>query len=306
MTNKELFKKIDMFQSDLDGGELLGEQARQFIQVAVEASTIQQYARTEMLPEGKRTIPRLGFGERILRRGHEHTALAQSQRAVPDIDSITLQTHKFMAEVRLSYEVMKRNVEMMGFQNTVQTAMARRIGVDVDDLVLNSDTASLDPFFNAFDGARKLAANTIDLAGAKFDSDAMKLMIATMPKKYKRQKRDLAFFCSTDSEENYRDQLASRATVLGDQNIQGNEPLFFNGSRILEVPVMPEDLLAPPPTTEALWTNPSNMIIGYDERVQFEFDKDISAQQIIIVATVWVDFKYENPDAVVRGWNIAL
>lgn len=307
MTNKELFKKMDMFQADLDGGQLLGEQAKKFIQLAVSNATIQQYARTVTLANGEYTIPRLGFNQRILRRGTEHTALTQAQRAKPQIDSITIKTHKFMAEVRMSYEVMKRNVEKSGIVNTIKEAMAKRIGLDVDDLLLNSETASLIPFFNAFNGMRYTPGiHSIDCGAAKYDKDLMKLLISTMPKQHRKVKKDLAFFCSTESEENYRDQLSSRATALGDKQIEGNLPLFYNGSRVIETPVMPEDLLSPPPKTEAIYTNPMNIIAGYDEKVQFEMDKDISSQQIIMVATIWCGFAYEDPDAVVRGYNIGL
>jgi hypothetical protein len=125
-----------------------------------------------------------------------------------------------------------------------------------------------------------------------------------MPSKYKKRKNMLAHFCSTTSEENYRDELTDRATVLGDKMLEGNNPLYYNSSRVLDVPVIPEDLSGS--KTVALFTDPRNIMVGWEQQVQFEVAKDISARMLIIVATVWVGFTYEDPNAVVKGTNLVL
>lgn len=305
--NKDLIKKLDMFEANLDGGILDGEKAKSFLKKAIDAAIIQKYARTMTLPAGSYTIPKLGFNDRILRRGVEGQSLTQSERARPDIDSVKIETKEYIAEVRMSYDVLMHNVEKKGIEATIKDAMAARIGLDVDDLVCNANLADPDPFFNGLDGARAAAGITVDLGGAIYDKSAMKTMMAAMPAKYKRDKSKLGFFASTLSEENYRDQLSSRATVMGDEYTEGIRPAYYSGSRIIQTPVMPEDLgVAPDFTTEALLTDPRNMIIGYEQRVQFEMDRDISARMLIIVATIWVGFIYEEAGAVVRAINVGL
>jgi hypothetical protein len=306
-TNLEHLKKTDTFLSDLDGGELIGEQAQIFIQEAIANSTIQQYCRTVILPDGKKTVPRMGFGQRILRRGYEGQALTEIQRAKPSFDSMLLDTKEFVAEVRLSYDALLKNIEKMGIENSIKTAMAARIGLDVDDLVMNSDTASLDPFYNAFDGMRVLAGHSIDMGGAAYGKDIMRDMLKDLPAAFKRDKKLLAFFASQSSSENYCDELGSRATAMGDKYLEGNAPLFYQGARVLDSSVIPEDIgTVPNLRTEAILCDPRNAVIGWMDSVSFETDKDISSRMWIIVATIRVAFGYEQPDGVVRATNISL
>jgi hypothetical protein len=308
MNNKELFQKLDTGLADLNGGKLQGEQAKKFIKKVVNESVLQKTARTMILKEGKVTIPKIGFSGRVLRRGVEHQALSQAQRVKPTIDDMVIETFKFMGEVRLSYEVMKRNVEKGNFVNVITECVKEQVAYDGDDVVLNSNTASAESFYNAFLGARfATSINSIDLTTAVLDKASMKLMLGEMPKKYKKIKSKLVYFCSTESEESYRDQLSNRATALGDMSIQEAKVIKYNGMRLLPVAAMPENLLAGTNKTECLLTNPSNMVIGYDESaVMFEFDKDISAQQVIIVLTLWIGFSYQEEEEVLRGYKISI
>jgi hypothetical protein len=306
-SNKETLQKVDNFIGDLDGGLLVGEQAREFIQMAIANTTIQQFCRTVTLPEGKKTIPRMGFGTRILRRAVEGQALTEIQRAKVTFDSMTLDTKPFVAEVRLSYDAIAKNVEKMGIEASIQTAMAARIGLDVDDLVMNADTLSLDPFYNGFDGMRKLAGHTIGAGGAAFGKDVMRDMFKALPAAFKRDKKLMAFFASQSSAENYGDELGSRATALGDKYLEGSNPMFYQGARVLDSSVIPEDLgIAPNYRTDAILTDPRNAVIGWMENITFETVKDISARVWVIVATVWIAFGYEQPDGVVLVDDVGL
>lgn len=305
--NKELIKKVDTFVSDLDGGVLTGDQATEFVQTAVEAAVLQKFCRTVTIPDGKRTIPRLGFGTRILRPAVEGEALPEAFRAKPTIDSITLEPVPFVATVRLTYEAMEKNVEKWGVENSIKKAMAARIGLDVDDLVMNSNTASADPFYNRFNGMRVSAGHTVDLGGTVYGKDVMKEMMKSLPKAYKNDRKMLAFFASLSSAENYQDELAGRATALGDKYLEGSDAMFYSGARVVDTSVIPEDLGTPPNyRTEAILCDPRNAIIAYKDKVTFETDRDIEARLWIIVATIWVAFGFEQPEGVVRGVNIGL
>jgi hypothetical protein len=307
INNLEHLKKTDTFLSDLDGGELIGEQAKVFIQEAIANSTIQQFCRTVIIPDGKKTVPRMGFGTRILRRGYEGQALTESQRAKPAFDSMVLDTKEFVAEVRLSYDALLKNVEKAGIENSIKMAMAARIGLDVDDLVMNSDTASLDPFYNGFDGMRVLAGHSVDMGSAAFGKDIMRDMLKDLPAAFKKDKKLLAFFASQSSAENYGDELASRATVLGDKYLEGSAPMYYQGARVLDTSVIPENIgITPNFRTEAILCDPRNAVIGWLDKVSFETDRDISSRMWIIVATIRVSFGYEQPDGVVRATNISL
>jgi hypothetical protein len=307
MANMELIHKVDGMVADLNNAKLIGEQARTFIQDAVAASVLQKFCRTVTIPDGKKIVPRLGFGTRILRRAIEGQALPEAQRSKPTFDSMVLETLPFMATVRLSYEAMEENIEKWGLENSVKKAMAARIGLDVDDLVMNSNLASLDPYFNGFNGMRAAAGTSIDEAGVAYGQEVMRDMMKSLAKQFKNDKGALAYFCSTDSAETYGHELAGRATALGDKYIEGSAPMYYNSARVLDSSVIPEDLgIAPAYRTEAILVNPQNAVIGYKEAVQFESTRDIEARMWIIVATIWVAFAYENPLGAIRAHNIGL
>jgi hypothetical protein len=307
LTNKEMLKKVDMFTADLDGGLLTGDQATAFIRSAIDKTVIQKFGRTVTLDPisgGKHTLPRLAFNSRLLRRAQEGIALSESQRSKASIDSVTFESFPYVGEVRLSYKTLKRNIEHKGIEKTIKDAMAERIMLDVDDLVMNANESSTDDYYKDFDGMRASAGNSVDCGAITYGTAALKKILTTMPSKYKKRKNMLAHFCSTASEENYRDELTDRATVLGDKMLEGNNSLYYNSSRVLDVPVIPEDLTGT--KTEAIFTDPRNIMTGWEQQVQFEVAKDISARMLIIVATVWVGFTYEDPNAVVKGTNLVL
>ncbi len=112
-----------------------------------------------------------------------------------------------------------------------------------------------------------------------------------MPTKYLRNVSLMRYYSSHHVETEYRDSLASRETVLGDEKVTGRNPCFAYG-----VPLVPCALM---PNNKLILTYPDNIVWGVQRDIMIETDRDIRARVLIIVLTLRVDVKLEQPDACV-------
>jgi hypothetical protein len=64
-----------------------------------------------------------------------------------------------------------------------------------------------------------------------------------MPDKWKRTKRNMKFFSSTDHEQNYRQTVSSRATAAGDMALSAQMNLTPYGVELVPLPLLPSQPL---------------------------------------------------------------
>lgn len=309
-SNQSLIKKADLALADLaaNGGLLLPEQTDTFIQTLMDSPTLLNRARVVTMNGPQKKINKIGFGSRILRKAVSATPLADAERAKPDLGQITLNTKEVIAEIHLPYDVLEDNIEggnigsamgtsAGGLQDTLVALLGSRAALDLEELAINGDTASVDDYLALTDGFLKRAtAHTVDAQGATLSKDVFKAAIKAMPDKYLRVRSDLDFFVSVDNETEYRDTVANRVTGLGDAALVTANALAAFGSPIAAAPLMPN--------TKGLYTNPNNLVFGIQRRVNVEYDKDIRARKFIVVLTARIDFQIEEPDAMVKIINI--
>lgn len=313
-SNNAILRKADVAVADLiaDGGYLNDEQANAFIRKLIEQPTILQNARRVVMNSPQRQINKIGFGSRILRAAASGTALAAGDRVKPDFGQIKLSTNEVIAEVHIPYDVIEDNIERGGIgenvaagpggigggiKDTIMTLIAERAVLDLEELALLGDTGSGDAFLALVDGwLLQSSVNTVDGTDVGVNKSLFKAGLQAMPSQYLRNRAALRHFLSVDNEIEYRDYLGSRNTGLGDNTITGNNPVFGFGVRVDPVPLMPE--------TNGLMTDPLNLVWGIQRQIQMEADKDIQAREYIIVLTARVDFKVEEPDAIVQYQNV--
>ena len=310
-SNQSLIQKADLALADLaaNGGLLSPEQTDRFIQTLIESPTILNAARVVSMNGPQKKINKIGFGSRILRRAVSGTALADSQRAKPDLGQITLNTKEVIAEIHLPYDVLEDNIEggnisaamgtsAGGLQDTLVSLLGSRAALDLEELAILGDTSNqTDEYLSLTDGFLKLANHhVVDAKNATLSKDIFKAAIKAMPDKYLRVRSDVNFFVSVDNETEYRDTVANRVTGLGDAALVTASALAAFGSPIVAAPLMPNQ--------KGIYTNPNNLIFGVQRRVNIEYDKDIRARKFIVVLTARVDFQIEEPDAVVQITNL--
>jgi hypothetical protein len=309
MTNRELIQKADIALADLaTAGALNPEQNDRFIRTLIDSPTMLNSIRVVTMNTPTRKINKIGFGSRIMRKATSAVALDTNNRVKPDLAQVELNTKEVIAEVWIPYDVLEDNIERGninaamgesagGLEDTIVQLIAERAALDLEELLLTSDTGSGDEYLALFDSFLKQSdQHVVDAASATINKNLLKAGIKAMPDKYLRNRSALVHYVSVDQETEYRDTYASRQTALGDSMLQGLSPVFAWGSQVMGVPLMPN--------TKGLYTDPRNLIFGIQRRITIEYDKDIRARVFVVVLTTRVALAIEEKDAVVTYNNI--
>ncbi len=314
--NKNVIDKVEWQLSDLQAaGVLPTEVSDRFIRTMIAQPTLLNVARKELMSTPQKEINKILFGTRILHPAPaQNTQQILANRSAPTTSQITLTSKKVMATIPISYDIFEDNIERgdiggqnapgevsgfnSGLQSTIIDLIAERTAVDMEELAISGDTASGDPFLALNDGWLKLsAANIVDVASGAISKGMFKSGLAAMPVQFLRNMSTLRHFVHTHQEIEYRDQLASRETTLGDSNINNINAAFGLG-----VPVAGANLM---PLDQGLLVDPRNLIFGIQRDIMMEVERRPSEQQFLIIVTLRVDFKVEEINAVVRYDNIA-
>ena len=305
--NRTILEKADLALADLTagGGLLQPAQAQKFIRILIQESVVLKMSTVVPMRSPKQLIEKIRFGGRILRAGTEATALAAGDRVKPDLGSVELDAQLFKAEVRLNNEVLEDSIERGALRQTIMQLMGESISRDMDEVIVQGDTASGDAFLAKLDGILKQAtSNVVDAAGATTNKTIFKDMLKAMPSEFLRNRKQLRYMTSVDSEIDYRDSLAERATVVGDKFLEQDAPVAYSGIPVVDVPLFPENLGVGNDSTNVLLTDPKNVNVGIWRNIRLETDKDISEGVLIIVATMRFDVKYAEETAAVKSINV--
>lgn len=306
---EELSRKADLALSDLatNGGLLTVEQASSFIRNVIDQPTILRQLRTVTMNGPSMEMPKIGIGSRMLKAARQiHSevsgdgrALLYSERTRPTTDKIELNTSEVIAEIRLPYETLEDNIERGGMENTILALIAERASLDLEELIIQGDTAlaGTDAYLGLQEGVlKKLSSNVVDATGLGVSPDMFNNTVKALPTRFRRNKAQMRFFLPPDVEQDYRNDQAKRGTNLGDVTLTGDAPLRLFGSSAQGVAMMPE--------ANSVFTNPKNILFGIQRNVRVETDRDISAREIIIVLTARVAIEIEEELAAVKVTNI--
>jgi len=326
MDNQTIFQKAALAVSDLAaGGYMNAMQAEKFIRGIIDQPTIIKTCRTVTIEGEQKKIEKIGFGQRIMRRGVENTPLESKDYAKPQFGKIELSTKETIAEVRISYDTLEANIEGANLRNTIIAMIQERCALDLEELIIQGDTDNNnDDYLAILDGVLKKQANRpalltaeewdavgkhiIDAKASEPSLDLWTSLIKTVPAKYIRDINAWRIYTSRNIDLAWKNAVASRNTVAGDRFLLQNTNATALGYVIEPIAMMPENLSygATPVTGlgQALLTHPKNIVVGFTRKVQMEYDKDISARQFIIVVTLKVDTQVEETDAMARLINL--
>jgi len=307
MDNRTILEKADLALSDLTngGGLLQPAQAQKFLRILINEAVILKQATVVPMRSPKQLIEKIRFANRILRSGSEAVALAQADRAKPTLGQVELDAQLFKAEVRLNNEILEDSIERGQLRQTIMQLMAEAIARDVDEVIIQGDKASADPFLAKLDGILKQAtSNIVDAQNQTTNKGVFRDMLKTLPSAFARNKKLLRFFTSVNSEIDYKDSLAERATTGGDKYVEDDVSATYSGVPVLDVPMFPENLGPGKNATASILTDPKNINVGIWRNIRVEVDKLVSDGVLIIVATLRFDVKYAEETAVVKAVNV--
>jgi hypothetical protein len=308
-SNRTLLEKADLAIADLTagGGILLPAQAQKFMRLLIKQSVLMQMATVVPMPAPKYQVSKIKFGSRILRPGKEGIALAQNERARPDLSFLELDAQLFKAEVHLSDEVLDDNIERGELRQTILEMIAEAAGRDMEEIVINGDKTSADPFLAVLDGVVKQStSHVVDAAGGPLTKNILRDLLKSLPNEYLRDKKAMSYLTSVDADLEYRNTLAERATVGGDKFLEDDTPVLYSGVPVVPVPLFPDNLGAGNNQTVALLCNAKNVHVGIWRQIRLETFRDVSAGVLRIVATLRFDVKYADESGTAKAINIQL
>jgi len=300
--SRTIIEKADMAVAQMiaDGGYLNPEQSDSFYRKLIDEPTLINQVRTTQMSRPKMNIDSIGFGSRILRAAPTSgIALPADQRVRPSFGQVQLDTEEVIAEVRIPYDALEDSIEYGNIENTIMQMLTSRVSLDLEELLINGDTSSSDPYLALFDGALALAGHTTDGSSlTAIDKDAFKAAMQDMPTQYMRNLAAMNFMMSWHNVIEYRDTLASRTTGAGDDFYLNRPTTFAFGVPVAPAALMPNDAI--------LFTYPQNLIFGIQRDVMIETDKDITSRVLIIVLTMRVAINAEETDSIVKVDNISI
>jgi hypothetical protein len=282
ISNEELLRKATLDTSAFGGGgaaPLTVEQVQEFLRVAIAPQNMLPVVRTVMSNANKWEESKLIFGSRVMKSGSEGARLDAGDRVAPTTGIVEISTVLLRGEVPVTDEVFEDQVERAGFGDTLQAMIAERVGLDVEELLVNGDAGSGDSYLALLDGWFELADDAADNAqidcsgdGQDYQTIFNKLLV-NMPDAYKRDKANMRYFAPIRLVEKYTDILAARGTPLGDFMLEGARTLRYQGIEIVGVSIL-GITSGSPDTCEILLTHRLNLYAGYRRMIKLETWRD--------------------------------
>lgn len=143
MDNNTIIRKAATIETGtLSSGLLNPEQARKFIQQTFEATNLGPLVRHEMRTAKTGEIDKIGIARRILRKKTENTD--DGYRATVKTSQIEYATTAVRLPWEITEETLRENIEGQNLEAIITNLMTTQLGVDLEDLYLNSDTETED------------------------------------------------------------------------------------------------------------------------------------------------------------------
>ncbi len=242
-----------------NGGLLNPEQSARFLDYMFDATVIGKVARTVRMRADTTEIDRMSVGEKLMKLATEGSN-DNSGNAAVTFSKISLNTKKLRLDWELSTECLEDNIEGADLEDHIARLMATQAGNDIEDVVLNGNTAlSSDLLYKSFDGVVKKAkanGHVVDAGGAAVSRAVFNSALKALPRKYKQRRADLRFLAGSNLIQDflYANSIGTNNTIPQDiaSSVirgQGVQPLggpagyvapFAFGIPIVEVPLLPE------------------------------------------------------------------
>ena len=267
MTNEELMKQaVEMIEKGIistsalaSGGKLNSEQADRFIDYVFDETQLRGIVRLVRMRAEQYDIDKIGVGKRVAVPKNE--GIDPGVRRGVNTSKVSLNKRAVMVPFELTEEFLEDNIEGMAAEDRVARMMGTQFANDLESMYLSGNVLGpavvesdileggssdyvKDKLLALMDGWVKLAGagHVLDVDSAGISSNVFSRMKKQLPTKYRRRLSQMRYFLPMDTEETYRNVLASRGTALGDQAIQNDQPI-----RAMGVPLQPLALMESQP-----------------------------------------------------------
>ena len=240
-----------------NGGLLNPEQSARFLDYMFDATVIGKVARTVRMKADTTEIDRIGVGEKLMKLATEGSDTAANGAVT--FSKISLTTKKLRMDWELSTESLEDNIEGPDLEDHIARMMATQAGNDIEDVVLNGNTALTgDALYKSFNGVVKKAktyGRVVDAGGAAVSRAVFNSALKALPRKYKQRRTDLRFLAGSNLVQDFLYNNSLSTNFVNPQDIASSvirgevAPLggpagyvapYAFGIPIVEVPLLPE------------------------------------------------------------------
>lgn len=297
--------KGDLSTAYLEGGDagrglLPPAVSREFITATALQSDFLQDTNVQVMYNPEQYIDVAGFGGRVSYKDVPGVATTSDQRSALTISREPLHAIWFRAAAQIDYHVENENIQRMGIGAFVQQELTRQAALDQDETMIIGDTDSLEDGIDAFDGIIKQAvARTIDysLNPQDVSDDVFYAIFQSMPKRGRRDKKNMRFYCSDSVEAAYAKWLRDNRSISTASYYEGEDPgnrIKFDG-----VPVKPINMW---PDTHIMFVNRLNVCPGIFIKMFLEQKHDPDPGTDMYFLRYASDIKFAEPELVV-AWS---
>lgn len=308
MANRSLLAKAAIDTATLGtGGKMNPEQAQKFITFMRDYSRILREVTFVEMQGTRRVLDSIDVNKRGMRKQLENQNNAATGTAATK--KRELQAVGVMLPYDITFQFMKENIEKGNINDTLAKLFAQQFVNDTVDLAFNGDEAAAgDPFLSINNGWLKIAAS--DSLTQKYDhngnTDFLNIvfpgLLKLMPGKYfqmyqEEDKSKIKILVSPNDNRQYKFQLQSRNTALGDAMIINGKNVTYDGFEIIPVGFLPDGVQMVTPLEN----------LAYGVLTEFESYHQVVPRQTRHEYTILADTDFEiiNPDALVIGKNFA-
>jgi len=264
MNNKELLRQaVEMIEkgiistSDLaSGGKLNPDQANRMIDFVFDETKLKGMVRLIRMRAEQTDIDKIGVGSRV--------AVPKSEGIDPGVrrgvntSKVVLNKKGIMVPFELTTEFLEDAIETGStLEDHVASMMGKQFANDLEGLYIAGDKNGpavpeadiidggasnqvVDGLHALMDGWVRLSGsgNVLDVDSAGISSNVFSRAKKALPTKYRRRLNLMRFFLPMDTEETYRNVLASRGTALGDNAIQNEVGVRAMGVQLESLALM--------------------------------------------------------------------
>lgn len=256
ISNEELVQKAVITTDAIaSAGKLNPAQSDKFIDFVIQETVLKDNARIVRFRNEDLEIDKIGVGQRVALPKAE--AQDPARRRGINTSKVTLTPKEIMVPFEISDNFKENNIEGDASEQTIIRLMATRLANNLEELYVGGDSLGpsvaeedivdngsatdhvVDSYMAMFDGWERLAdgGNLVDAAGDSVGLGVFSQMIRAMPTKFRRNKKSLRYYLSSDLWQLYVEKLAARATAMGDMATEGKANTPF-GIPAVEVPLM--------------------------------------------------------------------
>ena len=242
---------VKMTSNDMAYGLMLPEQVKQFYVMIFDIAPFSQQCRKLRMSAKTGEIDKIYIGKRLVRGKHEGTG-PDTYRAANTFAHVPYSVARLCLPWECSEDMFHDNIEGEALEDKIMGMMTTQLGLDLEDLHWNSDTAFTDDtdpdydFLTLNDGWLKQVRNSGHIVtasginGGTFSKDHLFGMYKAMPPKFFRT-GNVKWMMNAATRIAWVEMVSSRATGAGDLALLGtdvaNKPL---GLDIVYCPSIPD------------------------------------------------------------------